>query len=111
MSSPRPIELSIVIPTFNEEGNILPLYEQITEVLKHIQITAYELIFIDDGSSDSSVLQIEKLRQADTSVLLIEFSRNFGHQLWRTSCIYPPPRQKEHWFFQENERQSFLLVG
>ncbi len=80
MSSPRPIELSIVIPTFNEEGNILPLYEQITEVLKHIQITAYELIFIDDGSSDSSVLQIEKLRQADTSVHLIEFSRNFGHQ-------------------------------
>ena len=80
MSSPRPIELSIVIPTFNEEGNILPLYEQITEVLKHIQITAYELIFIDDGSSDSSALQIEKLRQADTSVHLIEFSRNFGHQ-------------------------------
>jgi dolichol-phosphate mannosyltransferase len=80
MSSPRPIELSIVIPTFNEEGNILPLYEQITEVLEHIQITAYELIFIDDGSSDSSVLQIEKLRKADTSVHLIEFSRNFGHQ-------------------------------
>lgn len=80
MSSPRPIELSIVIPTFNEEGNILPLYEQITEVLKHIQITAYELIFIDDGSSDSSVLQIEKLCRADTSVHLIEFSRNFGHQ-------------------------------
>jgi dolichol-phosphate mannosyltransferase len=80
MSSPRPIELSIVIPTFNEEGNILPLYEQITEVLKPIQITTYELIFIDDGSSDASVLQIEKLRQADTSVHLIEFSRNFGHQ-------------------------------
>ena len=80
MSSLRPIELSIVIPTFNEEGNILPLYEQITEVLKPIQITAYELIFIDDGSSDASVLQIEKLRQADTSVHLIEFSRNFGHQ-------------------------------
>ena len=80
MSSLRPIELSIVIPTFNEEGNILPLYKQITEVLKPIQITAYELIFIDDGSSDASVLQIEKLRQADTSVQLIEFSRNFGHQ-------------------------------
>jgi dolichol-phosphate mannosyltransferase len=80
MSSLKPIELSIVIPTFNEEGNILPLYEQITEVLKPIQITTYELIFIDDGSSDASVLQIEKLRQADTSVHLIEFSRNFGHQ-------------------------------
>lgn len=80
MSSPRPIELSIVIPTFNEEGNILPLYEQIADVLKQIQIAAYELIFIDDGSSDSSVLQIEKLRQTDSSVHLIEFSRNFGHQ-------------------------------
>ena len=80
MSSLRPIELSIVIPTFNEEGNIQPLYAQITEVLKHIEIVAYELIFIDDGSSDSSVFQIEKLRQADTNVHLIEFSRNFGHQ-------------------------------
>lgn len=73
-------ELSLVIPTFNEEGNVQRLYEQIKVVLDQLHIEAYEVIFIDDGSSDASLQRIEALRSQDASVHYLQFSRNFGHQ-------------------------------
>jgi dolichol-phosphate mannosyltransferase len=78
--SPSPIELSLVVPTFNEEGNVLRLYNEIKQVLLELHIERYELIFIDDGSSDASLQHIQELRQQDTYVHYIQFSRNFGHQ-------------------------------
>lgn len=80
MMSPSPIELSLVVPTFNEEGNVLRLYNEIKQVLLELHIERYELIFIDDGSSDASLQHIQELRQQDTYVHYIQFSRNFGHQ-------------------------------
>lgn len=80
MSSTRPIELSLVIPTFNEEGNVQRLYSEILVVLKQLQISNYEVIFIDDGSSDQSLQRIEEIRAQDTNVHYLQFSRNFGHQ-------------------------------
>jgi dolichol-phosphate mannosyltransferase len=80
MSIGHPIEISLVIPTFNEEGNVLRLYDEIKQVLLELHIAHYEVIFIDDGSSDASLERIEELRGQDTNVHFLQLSRNFGHQ-------------------------------
>ena len=67
--------LSVVIPVFNEAENLLPLYARLTKVLKN----SYEIIFIDDGSTDNSLLAITALHQRDNKVKAVGFSRNFGH--------------------------------
>lgn len=73
-------KLSIVIPTYNEEGNIALLYDQLKEVLNEEGIEQFELIFVNDGSSDKSLSVIKGLSDRDTRVKFISFSRNFGHQ-------------------------------
>jgi len=72
--------LSIIVPTYNEEGNVVLLYEQILEVLKQEGVENFELIYVNDGSSDGSFSVIKKLSQNDLRVKYISFSRNFGHQ-------------------------------
>lgn len=78
--------LSIVIPVYNEEDNIPVLYERLSEVLKGLEVD-YEIVFVDDGSSDSSWEIIRELHKKDNSVRAIKFSRNFGHQIAITSGI------------------------
>lgn len=56
------MNLSIVIPIFNEEESILPLYEQLTSVLRKFpDIDKYELVFVDDGSTDSSAKRLDSI--------------------------------------------------
>lgn len=74
------MELSVVIPVLNEEGNIKPLYERLKTVLKDIT-ESYEIIYIDDGSTDETSQQILSIRQEDDTVKLVSFSRNFGHEM------------------------------
>lgn len=73
-------KISIVIPTFNEEGNIEVLYSQLKDVLSQLSITNFEIIYVNDGSSDDSLEKIKALSQKDERVKFISFSRNFGHQ-------------------------------
>jgi dolichol-phosphate mannosyltransferase len=68
--------VSIIIPIWNEEGNIFPLYKAIKET----RVFIHEIIFVDDGSTDQSLAQIEALSVEDPTVKAISFSRNFGHQ-------------------------------
>jgi dolichol-phosphate mannosyltransferase len=77
MSEALPL-VSIVIPCYNEAGNIDELYAQLEPVLA--DLTSYEVIFVDDGSKDHTVEKIEELRAANANLKLIELSRNFGHQ-------------------------------
>jgi dolichol-phosphate mannosyltransferase len=56
------------------------LYQEIRAVLAQLQLEHYEFIFIDDGSSDASLHNIEALRAQDPKVHYLQFSRNFGHQ-------------------------------
>jgi len=70
------MKLSIVIPVFNEEESIRELYLQIKDALKGE--SKYEIIFIDDGSSDNSKKNINALINQDSNVRLISFYRNFG---------------------------------
>ncbi len=73
--------ISIVIPVFNEEENILLLNSQLKAVLQNTG-TEYEVIFIDDGSTDRSFSVIKALHLEEGSrVKGISFSRNFGHQI------------------------------
>jgi len=71
------MDLSVVIPLLNEELSIPLLHEELHKALKPIT-EKYELIFIDDGSTDGSSDLIEILRSQDPHVKLIQFRRNFG---------------------------------
>lgn len=71
------ITISIVIPCYNEEGNIEILYNQINNVLPN---TTIEYIFVDDNSNDNTLSIIEHLSKNNTNVKYLSFSRNFGHQ-------------------------------
>ncbi len=72
--------LSIIIPIYNEEENIKTTYETIVTTLRDKGFEV-EIIFVDDGSSDSSLSLIKKLQLHDTHVKVISLSRNFGHQV------------------------------
>jgi len=71
------IGLSLIIPVLNEEKNIGILYASIVNSLKKVKI-AYEIIFIDDGSTDSSYNLIARLHKRDKRVKAIKFAGNYG---------------------------------
>lgn len=73
-------EISIVIPTYCEEGNISELYNQLESELKKVEIHSFEIIYVNDGSHDDSLTKIKELTVRDNRVKFIHFSRNFGHQ-------------------------------
>jgi len=71
------LELSIVIPVFNERENLRPLYELLKEAL--VPWTANsEILFVDDGSIDGSTQELRELARSDPTVQVLEFVRNFG---------------------------------
>lgn len=71
---------SVVIPVFNEEAVIKQSYRRLKQVMDSTD-ESYELIFVNDGSSDRSVMLIKGFCDQNESVKLISFSRNFGHQV------------------------------
>lgn len=72
--------LSVVIPVYNEAGNIRTLYEELSAVLNDFK-GELELIWVNDGSKDDSLTEIKTLVNADSRVKCVSLSRNFGHQL------------------------------
>lgn len=73
----KEIDLSLIIPVFNEEENLPLLYQEIKEVLNSFPGRA-EIIFVDDGSTDNSFSVLKKIQAGDPSVKLIRLRRNFG---------------------------------
>lgn len=71
--------LSIVIPAFNEEENILNTAKVVQNIMEEAQIP-YEIIFVSDGSTDSTFDKIAELAKADRRIRGLEFSRNFGKE-------------------------------
>ena len=71
--------LSAVIPCFNEDLSLPRLYDKLTEVLQGIGCE-YEIVFVDDGSTDDTYARMEALAEEDKQVKIISFSRNFGKE-------------------------------
>ena len=71
--------ISVVFPIFNEEDNINHLYQRVKGIFQKCNAD-YEMIFVDDGSTDNSLNIIKNLRTQDGKVAFVSFSRNFGHQ-------------------------------
>jgi dolichol-phosphate mannosyltransferase len=79
MTSNEDLVCSVVVPAFNEELNVSRLFEELGPVLDSIG-GAWEIIFVDDGSSDGTWKTIESIHQVDERVKGVRLSRNFGHQ-------------------------------
>jgi dolichol-phosphate mannosyltransferase len=72
--------LCIVIPVYNEEGNLARLHEEIRKTLESRAIP-YRILFVNDGSRDGSLPFLRALAAGDARVRVLSFSRNFGHQM------------------------------
>lgn len=73
--------ISLVIPVFNEEENIFPLYEAVIPIINDCTVKYdFELIFTDNHSVDSTFAKLSELRECDSRVRVFRFSRNFGYQ-------------------------------
>lgn len=80
------VELSVIIPIYNEETNIHSLYDRLKKVITGLNVS-HQFLFVNDGSRDRSFELIKELSQKDSSVKFINFSRNFGHQVAVTAGL------------------------
>ena len=79
-------KISIIIPCLNEDKAIPIFYKEITKVFFNMK-TNYELIFIDDGSTDNTLNVLRKLSKEDKKLKYISFSRNFGKEAGMTAGL------------------------
>ncbi len=79
-------ELSLVLPVLNEEANLPQLHRRLEAVLAGLELS-YEILYVDDGSTDGSVELLRRLAEADEKVVVLVFSRNFGHQIAITAGL------------------------
>lgn len=71
--------ISIVTPCYNEEDNIVDVYQRVKAVLQNYPHYHYEHIFIDNSSSDQTVFLLKGIAAQDKKIKIIVNSRNFGH--------------------------------
>jgi glycosyltransferase involved in cell wall biosynthesis len=71
------IDISVIIPAFNEEENVAVLYKELTSVLRTLN-RDYEIIFVDDCSTDATYQRLSELHSLDDHVKIIKFRKNFG---------------------------------
>src|SRR5438105_834769 len=79
-------DLSVIIPIYNEEGNIPILFERLKGVVSQLNVDA-EFLFINDGSKDKSITLIKELAVKNSGIKYIDFSRNFGQQVAVTAGL------------------------
>jgi hypothetical protein len=72
------VEVSVVVPVFNEAENLAELYDRLVKTLDGLAPGAFELIFVDDGSTDGSFARLRELASGDARVRAVKFVRNFG---------------------------------
>lgn len=70
------MELSAVIPVYNEQDNVLELYQEVSSVLDNLPCNSYEVIFVDDGSSDKTFSKLSSIKSRNLKI--IKFRKNFG---------------------------------
>jgi polyisoprenyl-phosphate glycosyltransferase len=72
--------ISIVVPVFNEQENVKVFYQEVSKYMEPLGYS-FEVVFVDDGSTDGTVLMLEQLVRQDTRVKSVLLARNFGHQV------------------------------
>lgn len=72
--------ISIVTPVYNEEDNVVYFHDEVTRVMKTLAMD-YEILYVNDGSTDSTEDRLRALAAADPHVRAVTFARNFGHQI------------------------------
>ncbi len=77
------MKLSLVVPCFNEEENVIEFFKETTKAFKD-KVDDYEIVFVDDGSKDKTFLLLKALYEKTNCVKVVSFSRNFGKE----SAIY-----------------------
>jgi polyisoprenyl-phosphate glycosyltransferase len=88
MTDTNPPALSLVIPLYNEAGNVAPLLERVSGALARLPGgLRYEIVLVNDGSSDGTLTAIRNEMKARPHLVLVNLSRNFGHQLAATAGI------------------------
>ncbi|MDD5563550.1 MAG: glycosyltransferase family 2 protein [Thermoanaerobaculaceae bacterium] len=80
------VELSVVVPIYDEQESVPELYRRLTEVLG-AAVASYEVVMVDDGSHDRTWELIKELAARDAHVKGLSFSRNFGHQMAFTAGL------------------------
>jgi len=73
-----PAKITVLLPVYNEEANVLPVYMALKKIFSGIPQYNYEIIFADDGSQDNTLSVIKKIAFLDHHVFYVSFSRNFG---------------------------------
>ena len=71
------MKISVVIPIYNEQENVTLLYDELTEVMKSMACS-YEILFVDDGSTDSTLSILQSIQATDQRIVVVKFRRNFG---------------------------------
>ena len=80
------MDVSVIIPVYNEELNLPKIYDRLKGVMNTMQVS-HEFIFINDGSHDKSMQLIKEMAAKDSVIKYINFSRNFGHQIAVTAGL------------------------
>ncbi len=79
--------LSVIVPCYNEEAVLLATHERLRSVLDGLAPLRFELIYVDDGSSDRTEAILADLQHIDEHVRVLRLSRNFGHQVAVTAGL------------------------
>ena len=74
-------KISIIIPAYNEEESLPLLYDRLSKVISNLKNYEFELLFINDGSKDNTLKIIKELREKDSKISYVDFSRNFGKEV------------------------------
>ena len=73
-------KISVVVPMYLEEAVAKICYNRLVQVLNELKKYEYEIIFVNDGSTDNTLNILEEIAKVDKNIKVISFSRNFGHQ-------------------------------
>lgn len=85
-ASLRAKSITVIVPCFDESEAIAECHRRLTEVLRGLDIP-YEIVYVDDGSRDSTFAFLQAIYSSDSNVTVVELSRNFGHQIAVTAGL------------------------
>ena len=74
-------KITIIIPAYNEEESLPPLYERLEKLMRSMDHYEFEILFVNDGSKDNTINLIKEYREKDNRICYVDFSRNFGKEI------------------------------